>query len=805
MPTLPFILIPPYTMSNPSKAPTSAMTPQQVKLGRGPQCYYSLVVPPGPKPGAIPVMTEALQDLDMQVLKTWYVPRQMTVDPQVHASKGDVLARAQNGMAAPRQRCAQGQELVNLMHESIKNPFLQLLVKERCEACCYWDVGAEWTLGRLQMHYPKKDSTIPSPITRAEALAAVRNQGLDFGWAPKSMVVAHTLIPMARAGEDPRALTINQKASTGFPVLGKMEDEAAASLVFSLAMTIREEVSRALFEGGPPAVLAWKRAKEKGMPWLVDAQGRGKNDHYKGEKIGRKEARFYNALPKQVLMVIQQATQPAVELARNIFHDPDLHSASGISLAHGGAHKLVLALEYQVEQRGYGWVNMGDDTWLAFRGRDGRLYFLSIDATAFDLTQHRDLTLEPHLALRDEFRRFDGVAAELWYCFMRDRTVVTAGTLRRRWLHGGPSGMAGQDKVNGVVMDVYLQRLVRVLDGMERLEQATVGRAVEMIGEGMGLKMRLEQYACGSTGLFRDLLTETPFLFIGYDFYYSGERLAYVCHADLPRTISQLAYNKRYLRAKGGEFEVGTAIRLASVVLNLGVFPPELQEMHAAAVDYTLELLEDVRRKYRDEYEDLAAWCDEGAPWGFSITPTLSGYINALEQPPRDHWVVPKQVADVKEDDGVGYPAPVHSPALANWADLEDELDGEFLKEIGVLPPPLPLQPIGLIRDLVGRTPAVASTHPPSLKNDGRPPPTVTWGADKPPRPRYHPMALRSRRYGGQVQQEDVDTDEYYEYEQREEQDDRPAYDPNEGEEVDEEAYIDSRLRIAKRDARFFI
>jgi hypothetical protein len=560
------------------------------------------------------------------------------------------------------------------------------------------DAGTEGSLGRIAKAYPKKGVSPPAhPITRDEAASALDYCGIRMSLLDKVYLRPYPLVP--REG-DAVGITVNPVSDNGFPVLGKWKDPGAAEKCMGLAKDIRAQLERAHREG-PNGVWRWLRGMEATNKELVAVRGKTKGDYYSPEKVERAEMRFYNAFPRQMMLNMQVATQVMEMNARPIAVDNLSRSAIGKTLVRGGADELVEALDWQLSAHGAAYVHVGDDSWVIVR-RGERLAMFALDCSNFDLTQHATVTAAVHEVVRDELRLIDPVAAELWYAYARERIVVVAGSMVRRFKHAGPSGMPLQSKVNDMLMDVMIRR---TLKGLDTLDETAVATRVEQAGSGMGFVVRLEQYWEGDVRTLRDALAQRPFLFVGYYFHVEEGRVK--VHCDVPRMLAQLPYpTTKWMRKE--EVPVKEAMRLGSIYMNLGLPTSELVpafEEYRRTVEH---MLEDALAKYGDRNEPALKWAVQEVANGPPLEPSLSGLLAAVRRPPEALWDVPAQ-EQARE-----------AVASAVWADMVEAEEREADAAVGLTrdrPAEASVRPI---RVPVGR----ANVRPATLANDGRPPPT---------------------------------------------------------------------------------
>jgi len=463
----------------------------------------------------------------------------------------------------------------------------------------------------------------------------------------------------------------------------------------------------------------------------VAVRGKAKADYYAQEKVVEGRMRFYNAFPRQMMLNMQTATQ-VLELNAKHIGQNSSHSGIGMSLVRGGAAELVAALQRQLDEdltRAY--VHVGDDSWVILK-QGAEMCMFALDCSNFDLTQHGAVTEAVHQEVRTELARVDKVAADLWYAYARERLVVTTGSIVRRWKHAGPSGMPLQSKVNDMLMDVMSARVVEALQGS--LDEEVIVKVLNDTGEGMGFAVRLEQYWRGRTVSMVESLTQCPFLFVGYHFHVRDGSVR--VHCDVPRMMAQLPFPALKWVATKGELQVTEAMRLGSISLNLGMPTAELEASFAEFRSAAVELLEDTIRRFGDRDDPKLRWAVMENPLAESTKPSLEGLLTAVKRDPAELWMVHE--TELLSDSVL---------VDLDWAEAmeEEERQGDVLAGFVRRRPPM-TPAVRRVPIAPGRTP----THPASLRNDGRPPPTAVWGPDKAPRLRDGIGPVARRRLQGQ-------------------------------------------------------
>lgn len=760
-------------MSNPAKAPTVAFVMGgEVAPDAHPEVLRSEEWEATKKTAkTLPEAQRLLLELDMGLAKSIVLPEEHTTDARYANSKKAVLALAKKGTLAARVRSGAARQVVNAIWRELPESD-RPAVAAAMQDTVFVDGGAEYSLGRLAHYYPKKGETPARPVTWAEARRSLINSGVDLRRYPMEALLPFPIVP--KYSDQDRVVSVNLNASNGFPVLSKGKDEDAMKMVMELAVSVRKELREAVLKD-PNGAWNWLRRAEEERPWLVALQGKAKGDYYKSQKVADKYLRFYNAYGRHMLFNMQIATQPLESLKRSIFSDERSRTAIGISLAHGGAAELVAALDRQLEEDDFAYVHCGDDSWVVIRV-DGVLYLFALDCSSFDLTQHGRTTLEIHRAIRDELSKIDKVAADLWYAYMRERLVVVALSLVRKFKHAGPSGSPLQSLSNDVLMDVGILRTKDIIRGALRggagMSQALVEEAVVTACRDLGLVVKLEQYQRIEAPTLKEALAQTEFLFIGYNFYTTWGSVA--CYCDLPRQMAQLPYpGLKWLR-KGQEVAVMEAMRLGAIVMNFGVPPTRLKDAFDAARREAISLLDACISKYGNIESPDLLWAVSESPFGVHTEANLAGVRRAVLRDPMDFWLHEM-------------PAPQPTRLIGghikvDWAEDIGEEEQTERERLGL--PRIP--DARLLPQAIALRAAKASTHPVTAANDGRPPPTAVWLPDKAKRTRAHePGGKTWGRVTAAFPNEWSDT--YLAWEEQYDQDDRSVYSAGSVEQITQE------------------
>jgi hypothetical protein len=749
-------------MSNPARAPREPLTARQLELSQVPQCNLPNGRWPEPlqsyyEAGSykkLGVLQEMLSSLDMEVAPAIMIPGGQTCERAAHGPGKEMFAMAQHGAIQARVRSEFAMEVLRravsaLPEKELGDRSARVVMEDKLLALG----GTEFTLGRLRFAYPKRGAAGPGrPPTRAEAEQALRSCGLYMADLSIDERLAYPLI--AAEGDD-RAISVNPKSDNGFPVGRTWAEPAAREMAMGFAVAIRSELvqvfNRDRSQHRRDAIREWKEEAEQSRPQFVALKGKCKSDYYSLEKLGDIKMRFYNAFPRHIMLNMQMATQPLERYSRNILQDWQLHTGIGVSLVRGGAQDLVDQLDRQLMEVGTAYVHVGDDSWVVVRVGEDVVMF-ALDCSNFDLTQHADSTAHIHDVLHEQLALFDGAAAALWHAFMRKRMVVLTRTIVRHMRHAGPSGAPLQSKVNDMLMDVALQRVAA--QGADTYStQERTDAALRSIGNQLGLKIRVEQYVrVRGADSVAHALESAPFLFIGYYFHVSMTeeyKTVTVC-CDVARTFAQTAYpGLKWVKAvadRGPSFRATEAMRLGSIALNLGIpavgYEMAFAEFRCAAV----KLVREVLAEEGNLRSDLLRWAVAENPFAAETAPNLQGLLRALEREPENLWVGEEFLAGPGTPryayGGLDSPEQAQSSSsmqVETWADEVEadergrQAERPAAQHVRAIPIPNPPPP----------------THPATTANDGRPPPTVTWGPNKPPRETREVTVTARRRRGG--------------------------------------------------------
>lgn len=661
-----------------------------------------------------------LRDLDVEPAHAVLIPKEFSCNPAVLQRAGTSMALAKKGKMSLRIRSAYAKRLINKAYALLPSDIpedMPMVDKANVEAVMRSKVsadgGVENTLGRLYKYYPRRGASVAAlrPVTREEAACALMSCGLKLSSAPSGYPARYPLV--AQRGE--LSVTVNRKADNGFPVEGKWDDPGAAEKCHGLAIDLRHHL-----EGRRDNVVGAVRDLERRAPWLMALKGKAKGDYYSIEKVMRFQLRFYNCLPRQVIMVMQQATQPFEAQARHMlsgyspYHEWEhgAHTGIGVVLQRGGAQRVVDALQRQLDGTNEAYVHVGDDSWLIVR-RGEEIMMAQLDCSSFDLTQHNSVTQEIHQSVFEELKLIDPISAGLWYAYMRERLVVGPTTLAARWKHGGPSGMPLQSKVNDMLMDVAIKRVLMRLRAEADVRMETVSSVIAAVGAELGLSVRLDQYSRACAYSIENALFYNAFVFIGY-IWWSGRNGPVNVMADVARQFSQVPYPGLKWTGAKEEHDVMEAMRLGAIALSWGIPHPRLGPAFRAFRLGAIELLDAVLGQHGDRTDERLVWAAGQSPFLEELAPSLLGLRTVLGQFERLWGPAAAPLTRAL------------TPVPESWA---DEVDAELQ----------PYEPAAPPIELPGRRPYPLTlteppTHPWTMANWGRLPPTAVWGPDKPPR-----------------------------------------------------------------------
>lgn len=565
---------------------------------------------------------ELFAKLDMKpvqsvAIPTVYITDATVLDRLAKSKTGVLVASGSEGGLSFRRRGALGHQIVKLVlnaHESAiqslgtqlsawgvapercADPALMVVVEEimrRSREVFMVTGGALASVNRFIKACPKKDRFPVTPPTLQETRRAYAWSG---GRKCSSVDVEARCIADDGTGKKP--VRIVPGADIGYPTLGKYKDSEALDVHKEIALQVRQQLLTCEgYEDAQPILL---ELETKHPEWFVH-RGKTKTDVYKRQKVEDLALRFYVVGPGWSKLLMQMATQPFEEATRNILqedtdfksvvHDTFMYprTAKGLSLARGGALRLVQCLDRHLQENEWSATTTGDDTWLNFRVPNiNAIVMVSLDCSNFDLTQVAEVVRPLRLKVAEQLEYVDPVGAWIWrYLTMEPRLIApfTIGTWKLN--HCGASGTPLQSLINDMLMSVVLQRVIERLSpyfadytcpsgvSHESEIQGEVSRVLRVVGHQLGLDIRIDQFelAMGVDTLY-EALQITPFLYIGYNFWCNpgGQEWAYTWQ-DWPRACANLRYPTMPHEEDDTLFRIKEAIAAVGTIINLGLQP----------------------------------------------------------------------------------------------------------------------------------------------------------------------------------------------------------------------------------------
>lgn len=481
--------------------------------------------------------------------------------------------------------------------------------------------GTQYTLGRLLEYGPKKGVAPPRPFDAGEVVAANLATGRRISTPDRA--------PMAITERD---VKVHADSDNGFPVGGTMRDPFAQAKVLELAAQLRNTLT-----SKASSVKAGVEVLMRLHPEVTTCKGKTKTDVYSLAKVSARQLRFYNVVPRQLVVMMQTATQPLADSWKEGSQD-NWTTGIGKGFAQGRADELVRWLDQRLETDTMAWTHTGDDTLVVRRWHEAGecwVEIFSLDCSSFDLTQHHETTRWVHQLFAQQLRNVDEVAGELWHSLARERTVTIAGSLPVRVKHWGASGMPLQSEVNDTLMECLLRRLAK----KKWSGKAQLAAAVQEVGAEVGFQVRLEDHFQSmylpTEPPVRSLLRKRPFLYLGYFLYEDVKSGMISACLDIQRFFSGAAY------LSGGYVEksqVGTkaALALAGYALSMGVPPPFFEDAHSILRRTAIAALEAVGARLTGHEVEM-----EVARHVFAGLPRIadvSGLVAAVGHDPRIIW-----------------------------------------------------------------------------------------------------------------------------------------------------------------------
>lgn len=533
---------------------------------------------------------------------------------------------------------------------------------EQCSNVC--------SLGRYLAAMPSEKSMTPIgaiPVSPGEAAMAFESSGkaLKSIWGtgklrPRAWYEGESTEPpleinmnatlgfpyLVSPAKDPGALQKCLERSRGYYNIYKAAGDAAVSSYDS------EYEKRAAFQKG---VVKKFRELEQSNPEDFTHLSKTKEDFNSRKKIMNGMLRPYTATAKIQTFMCARAMQPIAAVKRTYLDGSN--SLQGITLQHGGAHKVIDEMDRRLKGMPFSKVaveyfTMGDDNLLVGRipGEKGRdawgdpvfdFFVTEGDVTSYDIGQDASIFHEIHREGARQLALVDQVGGAVWYATVRERSLLIAETIAVRVKHCGPSGLPGQSELINdpgaqVLMQRYKTRLLTA--GPEDLyNEEWVNAQWTAACKTMCLDGRLERFQIIRGASVLDALETHRFKFAGYMWFRHKTGRAAV-HAALDRGLVQMKIGGLRERDQR-QFAMKEASRIAATVLGWGVPPPELLHAHQVAVAHAEELLLKVMA-FEVSKELPLPWLDgQESVVAPAIPKTLSGLLAAIQRPPEVLWL----------------------------------------------------------------------------------------------------------------------------------------------------------------------
>lgn len=456
----------------------------------------------------------------------------------------------------------------------------------------------------------------------------------------------------------------NATADCGLPILQKLRNKngintEAQELLGALNQYCLTALEQA-YESDPVDGIDLQMKKwAREQPYLVAAVGKTKPDYYNSKKISEAKLRFYNVVNKSIGMIMSMATQEFEAHARSVFEGS--FSAQGISLSKGGCDKLMAGMNKQLADCGFAYVHCGDDSYVIYDVH-GRFVLLSLDMTAFDLTQRGDVMREIDNAIARELMKISPIGAQVWHSYMREHLVVVNKAHTYVVEDGGPSGVQLQSKRGDMIMDCVLFRLkTRYLSCKDKRvsfgSREAVEKVVAEVCMTLGFKeCRVEDFYIGNSGEeLTEILSRNAFKFLGYFIHYLDGH--YVPMADVARQMSQMQYPSIKWVLDRGELDAMEAARIGAIAFNFGVPTRGCAKAVNALTQLAVDLLTTQLAKYGDRMDARLGFVTQITVFGAATPASLGGLLRVLMQDRMLFWSnssllrLPKSLDDIDSDD----------------------------------------------------------------------------------------------------------------------------------------------------------
>lgn len=630
-------------MSDPTAPRPKTLSVRQAALSSVPVAYD---VQQGP---ALMARVKTLKNVDTS--KTFFSRLRMARAPTFEVDWTALSPKAQNDFRGshimhlphgpgqpPRVRSGLGVELVRGVRDSWRDSCRLTLseIDEKLEnSIRIMDAPAVLCTGRLMKHFPRKGDVQLYAPTQARCTAIMGMLGMDASRVPA--IHKHAL-PLS--GDD--GITISSNSSNGLPTLGNSNDPDDMERCLAYAKSLAMDIDAAYAVGGGEGVRAlWRDLVEK-KPTLSTDLLRCKSEVTTIEKYTDMTMRAYVCRPRALNMVEATVVQALKKATRHINEDFESHLAMGITFAHGGAATYVAHLDEQLARDNQAWAVQGDDSHVVTRNGDA-IDMFALDVSSMDLNIRREQLAPATWAFSAELAKFNPARG----AFKREahlyRRIVLPKTLNRYLQDGNPSGATGVSEINSILMGDLVDEVLLVLRQKGRWTEPELAAIISTAGERRGWRVKLEQYRHSATAnTVQEMLEEEPFLFLGYYLharsFYSRKVCAFL---DPSRWLCSVMYPPSNVRARN-EMQVLESVRLAGIVMNLGVPPVEWAPLANSARAYTMQALVAVRNddKLQAFIEDAMRW-NENPFMGIDMPSTLVGVYDALVQDPSVLWLNP--------------------------------------------------------------------------------------------------------------------------------------------------------------------
>jgi hypothetical protein len=404
---------------------------------------------------------------------------------------------------------------------------------------------------------------------------------------------------------------------------------------------------------------------------LLLLTGKAKTDHYGKRAYPDQLMRLYFAPSLPVKLILGTTFQPLKATMENICTTSKppgvVTSGLGMSMAHGGADRLVSRLDAALELHGVADTETGDDTIYCYQTVLGLLR-CAFDISSADMcfggeNHERVVGCVTRLAAQ-----YDVGAAFLFQMLMEERTVLMTNrdVVKITGYNGNPSGLSAVSEMNTVHMKIFVDEVTRQLNERKaktmRSEEKIRGALDEAVAAAAGkygLVVKTEQCELfRDVRTLRDSLAVRHFTYVGYTLYVEqGVVLPYM---DPTRFMRRLPFHTGKWEPKKDMFALQEAIRVGSIIAAVGVAPRVLQASFDAMRHDAIEKLFRHKKYYesldRLQREEAFAMAETGVHDKDDVDAdklfllSLDGLARALARNPYDVWGPPAGVVDPRVD-----------------------------------------------------------------------------------------------------------------------------------------------------------